>query len=470
MFTPNSIKMIKKNMEMNILELEFLIKRFGCGNQHFSKKIEALLWKLKNEETLKEIIEIEKELLVLHNTFRKSWLEHAFFHSVDKYKSPELGSLLDTPLGTKIDFKYERALSLEKFEIKKYKQIENTKGFSLFFSSAMAAMTTLIHSLSKINSKNHLNSIYYGSYFEIETLLSTFNHRLNFINVNSQNEMLLHLEKHSIDLLIIEPVKYNFSLEVLNINQVIEVLNSHPPKKTFYLVIDSTLMGSTFKLEEIYKKIESDNIIVVEIRSGLKLDQGGLEFSNIGLLSCYTSEKYFEFNSRLNYYLTRVRSLMGTNLSYLEICILDNYIFLEHSQKYALEILNNNKCFAQAIEFKKSTRVRVIHPSIQYNGQENSEAPFIFIKLIKGTKKEYEALFEEIIKRINNNNLNILKGNSFGFLHTRIELITLANEEKDTILKIAVGKIKGPSYYCLLDILNNLDYSFGKSELLTLIE
>ncbi|WP_206774396.1 hypothetical protein, partial [Bacillus cereus] len=87
----------------------------------------------------------------------------------------------------------------------------------------------------------------------------------------------------------IEPVRYNWSLEVFNFVSFIDKLTKDTSRNLKVLIIDTTLNGNTLRVIELLEKLKAiPNLIFVHIHSCLKLDQQGMEFSNCGLLSVYT--------------------------------------------------------------------------------------------------------------------------------------------------------------------------------------
>ena len=86
-------------------------------------------------------------------------------------------------------------------------------------------------------------------------------------------------------------MKYDFSANVLKEELLINEINATSSNLIFVLM-DSTMHNKTKIFEHLQDKISSKkDVIYVDIRSGLKLDQFGLELLNFGIVEWFVHKK-----------------------------------------------------------------------------------------------------------------------------------------------------------------------------------
>ncbi|EOO64599.1 MULTISPECIES: hypothetical protein [Bacillus cereus group] len=409
---------------------------------------------------INDLILFEDQLNQFADHIRRNWFNLAHLSSSKLYKSPDITEKIMTPNNTELNYGYERCLSPKKLENRIHMKVENWEGFSLLYSSAMAALTSLLNGIRKFyKKKNSIKGIFLGSYFENYHLIDNFNSvNMNITKIVDTKQLKEKNYIHDLDFMIIEPVKYNLNLETINLEDLIEVLKYKPDDKILFLIFDTTLLSGVFEKEKFFKKISSiKNIFFIEIKSCLKLDQHGLEFSNSGLMSVYTNKNLISLMGKLHEFFEGFRSIYGSGLSFNQVCLLDFNGFNQNTT-YPNAILKNNELFAKSINIKPNSIIeKVIHPSLDYdNFDEYKMAPFLFLK-IKNPNDFKCNLFIEIIKyELQKININIKVSNSFGFRQTRMQYIKTVEQKPNFVIKIAVGKIKGIMFYKLIEIINNL--------------
>ncbi|MCM3054328.1 hypothetical protein [Caldibacillus thermoamylovorans] len=184
------------------------------------------------------------------------------------------------------------------------------------------------------------------------------------------------------------------------------------------------------------------NIFVFFIKSTLKLDQLGLEFSNSAQVSVYANGNSKEYLTKLRDLFEGQRNTFGSSLSFYEICQLDFPKF-NNDINYINTVLNNARIFSKNLTDLTSD-IDVVHPSTLL---ESNNAPFLFVKL-----KE-EQLFNKFEQNLNSYlnkfNIDIPRRNSFGFRNISMEVVKM-NGTTD-VLKIAPGKINGVKQEILLE-------------------
>lgn len=204
------------------------------------------------------------------------------------YKSPPKNQIIKSLWGENIDYGYERSIEYTFFEEKLHKEIKNFSGFTLTFSSAMNAITNLLLLFNSIYSQK-FNTIFTGGYFESVYVLNNFQNMNN--NIIFELDVELLLDYSDVNVYFFEATRYNMFLDTFNLEKILSKINVSPNKLTF-IIIDTTLMGDLFPFGELLnKKSYSKSIVFINLRSALKLNQQGFEFSNVGLISFYYSSE-----------------------------------------------------------------------------------------------------------------------------------------------------------------------------------
>lgn len=242
--------------------------------------------------------------------------------------------------------------------------------------------------------------------------------------------------------------------------KLIEIVNgSNRGDNLLFIVFDTTLTSYNFDIDAFYDKIkEKSQVILVETRSCLKLDQQGFEFTNVGLLNLKMSEQIKQIGQKIANLLRKARTVMGTALSFFSASLLDfSELFIAQNKKYQESIYNNTKEFANSISSGGIIK-KVCHPSLDKRKDLSwAVSPILFIHLSSNERRNYLAVLEALRKNLEKRNLELDIGNSFGFRQSRVEVITTLESSPFNILKVAPGKIKGLTYYSIIEALNELN-------------
>ncbi|MCM3390453.1 PLP-dependent transferase (plasmid) [Ureibacillus chungkukjangi] len=407
----------------------------------------------------RNLFEIENELTNLSNLIRISWLESAFKYANAFYKSPLKGTKKLMPSGREINFRYERGLPSDILE----SDWESTNNVScVLFSSGMSAITTTLEALKNTKkSKENLKIVTWISYFETVSLLNLLTTiATEQINYTCQEALNSHVQEDLVDIIFIESIRYNWDLEIFNIDELCKAINNRRHKKNLiYIIIDTTLSGTMFDLSKIYEKLEEDvNVMLFEVRSCVKLDQQGLEFSNVGFLKIQSLGHLYKYQLVIHELIKRARTIMGTALSFQEVCSLDfGYFNLsEENVNYQKCVFRNNEFLAKSISCKGIIS-KVAHPSLDITKNYIwSHAPFVFIHLKDSSLENYKKVFNFIINEVERVTGKVPIGDSFGFRDLRMELVITNGEPQESIIKIAAGAYKSPTLFLLIQVINSL--------------
>jgi len=410
-------------------------------------------YEIVHSTKIHDIVNNENTLDLMTNYIRKEWMKKAFFHSVDLYRSPEHFTTKKTLNQNIVEYDYERTLKCRSFENNIHHSNGDFDGFSILFSSAMAAIDTLYTLILRtLRSRKKVSGLQICGYYENILLSSEYR---NFINIDYlvKEESFHHLDFDKYDFYLVEPIRANFDLSKTDLELFLETAFRINNNKIRYFIFDSSLLGSTFPIDEILNKFKNkDKVIICSIRSGLKLDQEGMEFSNCGLLSFYFSKDLNPMIKPVYSYLEDYRGKTGKALNFYDICMLDNdYFFM--NPNYAEDILENTYDFYQLLSIKTNNVIKkVVYP---YADRKYSyyKTPYLFIKLQEDKEESYKLLLDILIEICEINGCYLNSRNSFGFRNISVEYFQNI-EDLSLVFKIAPGKLKGYKFFLLIEILN----------------
>jgi len=425
-------------------------------------------------------IEREARLEDLALQFRSIWMKIAFEHTGHHLKSPLKGDDVIFPLGQKSEMNYERIVMPTAIERRFKTYTPRTKGWApahLLFRSGMGAIVSLFQNLRPhFFSEDHEQIIvdFFGGYFETQRAFDLFSSPLiTFRRHETGNDLLDAVDKGDGHVLFIEPVSYDWDMEVLDLKRLVASLNkrTRPPEM---IVIDTTIVGHTFPMQSFLNALpDPAPPVVVQISSGLKLDQEGLELSNAGLftLFCKDDSKAAETVQRFLKRLSGNRKINGTNLSSFEIAALDapwfmnRKRFVEHSQA----IFRNNEKLARALSPVVASVggifERVSHPSLSDAADLPwAVAPFVVFHFREAFDHDqtHVRITETLLKHSSRDGLSFFgTGMSFGFRSHRFEIIkpeTILHPKGTAkgLLKVAMGSRNGPMASAVTELLTNL--------------
>ncbi|MGL5717520.1 MAG: hypothetical protein ACRCXT_08905 [Paraclostridium sp.] len=313
----------------------------------------------------------------------------------------------------------------------------------------MAAITSVLNLIEitfrkKINPKGFISIGYYETIYFLRGKLTN----LEFVFDNNKLES-------DYEFYFIEPTKANFKLEESPIDELLKFI-AERNNKIKYLIIDSSMQGNTFSINKFLKSIEYlKNIVIINIRSGLKLDQEGMEVCSAGLVTCYFSKNLEFLIESTKKFLEQNRDIYGNGLTYNNICLLDNEIFFKNND-YSKIILDNSKEFSKKINYPENKLFNhIIYPHSEDN---NFLTPYLFLKFekeIDGNLDDYELLLDIIYEETVSLGMNYHIRNSFGFRNISCEFYKKVNVD-EFVFKIAPGKLAGVRYFHFLHIINQL--------------
>lgn len=394
---------------------------------------------------------IKDDIFSYWNFFREIYIQTVNKSVANIYKSPCYGTSIKTNNDI-ILYSYERNIECEIIEGKAYDLREHNIDWadeSILYSSGMAALTSLIsnyiHMIS--NNKDKITILVWGAYYETRMFFDYIKGKnIEWLCCNTESELIENIHR-DFDIIFIEPVKYDWNLEVLNIPHVLEFVLEQCVKihKHRLLLFDSTLVAEELPMTNILGFLrDAPYLLVANFNSMLKLHQQGLELTNAGLITLYSSygQKDNLDIRKISLFCKKMRTIFGKGLRVQEILMLDNPFSFNRSEvlQYSKVIFLNNALLANTVNtigiFEK-----ISHPSLQNNNFSWAKAPFVVFILKEDCLKNYSKLISIIQYEANVRELPLVYGSSFGFRHCRFEIIIPNLNNDKGIFKIAMGHV-----------------------------
>jgi len=422
-----------------------------------------------------ETLDGEQALENLSLDLRHRWLNQSHKQSSHYMMSPPHQQRTALPGGLPMVYPYDRWLKPTQLEQKLDHQRPPPEGWTsktCVFASGMAAITTFLQVYRAFSldywprSKNTASLHWFGGYFEVRTALEVIcGHEMKGRKHVDQAGLNDAVATGGADIVLIEPVASNLDLDVFDMDTFSQAWQQRSTDQPGIIVLDTSLSGDIFPLEQLCQKLTLSPVdLVVNIRSGLKMDQYGLEFSNLGLMSLWTKDDKRN-QAALDSFtktLKKIRTTFGVGLSESECSALAAPFILDDTalKTHSLSVFKNNRRLAislnQAIKKQDSLFIQASHPS--KGGNQHlpwAEAPYINLRYRSQDASNRLFLkfvidFEAIRRK-----LSLRSGSSFGFRSHRFEM-GFVRGAKYSSLRIAMGSRAGPSCEGIIDLFKEL--------------
>ncbi len=426
----------------------------------------------------------ESGLEDLSMKLRRIWLGVAHSFADRPLKSPPHLEDVALPFGKDLTYTvYERVLPPDRLEERcesRYPPISGWEQRFCLFGSAMGALTILLQVLPRfLSAKGEVPrwDSYIG-YYETERLLRLHDRRGVYCRrFRKPGEMYERVASGKTDILLVEPSMYDWDQTVLDPRPLVRAILARPHDRPLALVLDATLLGPAFRMEDLLSLLASScPLLAIELRSGLKLDQQGLELSNVGIVRLFTragKPSGIHGSEKWHLHMRSARKIFGSALSLDEMAILDLPWFSDPKRlgAFAEPLFANNARLAAALADVNGLFARIAHPCLsELADWQWAQSPFVIAHLHdrEDTKNNRDLLEAAIYHEVQRLGLTVYKGSSFGFRHHRFEIVLPEGYEREDgssrgFLKIAMGHRSGPScdafIRVLCDIAKHADFA-----------
>ena len=399
---------------------------------------------------------------------RALWLRHAHGFTDPLYKSPPLGTPTALPFGRPSTHSYERNIECHALEDRLAAQdggLPRHDAAHVVHSSGMAAIAGVLQGyrgLTRPTSDRPLNLLMWGAYYETGVLLDLLgDDGLRRRRAATQEELRAALAAGGVDVLLIEPVRYEWELEALDLPALLSAWRARPSGGPGLVVVDSTLVSPLWPMERFVEAVGDPGVLVVEVRSGLKLDQRGLELGNLGVASLYSrrDDPVLPPAGDLAAYLRKMRTVTGTGLSLEALSVLSAPFVLDRAaaRDHARAVLRNNALAARLLaDAAGEGRLfsRIAHPALSSGaGAPWAQAPFVVCHLREDRLDHHGLLLGVLRSEARRRGLPFSHGSSFGFRAHRFECIVPSLKEGRGLFKVAMGARAGWGRAAVLELL-----------------
>jgi hypothetical protein len=427
----------------------------------------ALLSLLEGPEV--ETLAGEQKLDALTAALRETWLRAAHSYSNPQWKSPPHALKRALPGGGSISYNYERALRPTSIETRLAAFRPAPPGWDeahLVFASGMAAISTLLQAHLRLarprTGDPTMLAALWGGYFETYILLDTLRGPgFGWFRPATQAELAEATSKGAYDVLIAEPVTYDWDLAVLDLDLLRDAWaqRSASPRPGA-IVLDTTLSGDELSHTRLLETFgDSPPALVAVVSSGSKLDQQGLELTNVGLLSLFTPAGATRPAGDIARYLEKLRSSFGTGLSLDELVVLEAPFFLDRagSTRFARAVFESNAILARRVTRLGGLFASLNHPARRpEDGCPWAVGPFVVFDLRQEAPEHHRLLLAVVQEEARRRGLSLTLGSSFGFRGHRFEAIQPEPMGSKGLFKVALGARGGPSREGIVELFDTL--------------
>ncbi|WP_422001872.1 hypothetical protein [Reyranella sp.] len=410
---------IERDLE-DLLDLAERVRR-ATGISPLTENLRTVIAGLGNDHLAQE-----RRLEEAAFDLRRAWLTLAHRPADRSLKTPRQGDVAHVPAGPGIAFGYERDLDASVLEARGPGYAPTPAGWSgetVLFRSGQASLAAILQfAASRWGHRRALTVAHAGAYFETAALLQAWPSRLMRRAAEDAADT---------DIVIAEPVSCDGGFGLCR----------RLPRARRLLVLDLTLSGPAHDPTP-YLPAVAEGGIVIAYRSGLKLDQAGLELANVGIVRVAARARTGAAGEAADS-LRTLRGLMGSGLTLDEVAALSAPWFMDraYAVRYAGSVFAANRRLAAAIGAQSRVFAADSHPSLL---DRPANAPFCALRLREdGPASRYRRL-EAILKReCARRGLLATPGGSFGFRGHRFEAIE--PELGPPFLRLAMGWREGHS-------------------------
>jgi len=394
----------------------------------------------------------------LATRLRKICLRVANLHSISVYRSPPDHEVPRTSEEHPLDFGYERDIRPIELERRAAACAISPPGWSnrhLLFSSGQSALQAILLAARRLMPPRKSCSLtHLGSYFETGELV-TLLAGTGLFNLGPRQRSEKDAPQAA-DIVIYEPVQCTPEGQAKAADQHRYLAAACAAQVPKVLICDSTLCRQHFD----YPRLLADVLrldpvpLVIIFRSGLKLDQAGLELANVGIVTILSASALKKDAAGIfATELRRIRTLTGSGPSFEDINALSVPWFLgPQSDRYADRIFANNARVAG--RFRANKELTLSHPA---RSEPNLVAPFSLLQLSAQDGATYRQFENAIDIEAHRRGILLQRGGSFGFRGHRFQAIVPTRGTP--FIRLAIGSRADASHDKIIEMLGDFPWS-----------
>ncbi|MEQ1754436.1 MAG: hypothetical protein ABL973_09915 [Micropepsaceae bacterium] len=311
-----------------------------------------------------------------------------------------------------------------------------------------------------------------GSDFETQDLLELFSYPGLTWSRPGTSEVRYSGNDRPSRMILIEPVFFDDGINIFDIEAFHQIwqqrCSSALGSEPVLIILNTTLTGTQFPLPRFLASLAGPMApTVLNVHSGSRLDQVGLELASAGIVSVYHPERDGGRPEQIAGRLREIRSSTGVDLTFEDFSALEAPWFLDRSRasKYAQAVFRNNALFAETLSQKLQLFEQVLHPQFADNSCPWAKAPYCVLRLRNPSAENYEALMTIMAHECHQRGILFNRGASFGYRGHRYDVETPARARGQTFLRIAMGASDGPSCRAVIDLMKEFSDFETMSEL-----
>ncbi|MDZ4866702.1 MAG: hypothetical protein SGI91_05220 [Alphaproteobacteria bacterium] len=407
----------------------------------------------------------EAALASLAWDLRRRWLRFAHESADSQIKSPVRTASVSTPSGAPIVYGYERSIEPRRLEARCAATTRVPPGWSadhVLFSSAQGALAAVLHWANSTGfwDRDSPHLLFAGNYFETQHALNAVCGRtLDWSRSKTVGNAQKAHDRPSRTILI-EPVFFDEAVNVFDLAAFHRAWPNMFAADPSLIILDTTLTGPTFPLNRLLEPLAGEATpVVINIRSGLKLDQAGLELVNVGILSVYTHiATRAALLPDIGAALRHLRTVLGLGLTLDEISTLEVPWFLSmpHLRAHSRAVFDNNALLAHAMAKSNRLFAQILHPQFARPDCAWAQSPYSIARLPNANADDYRQLESILTREADRRGIQFDHGGSFGFRFHRFEAVIPDEGMGEPYLRIAMGARPGPSLQGVVDLMRDI--------------